>query len=163
MVRIDRRMPIKLIAREMGVSETRINQHIRALKDIFDAESLNELVEAYRASQLDLTADMDGVSDALSALGFSPADAAQEQRAFLAERWSQFDDRGERADPAVWKSSYGLPSLPAQMEGAGALWFRMIAILSIFAAVLMVTMLASGAGNLIDQAVVQTSAGTMVE
>lgn len=48
MHRIDRRMPIKLIANEMGVSETRINQHIRALKRIYHAGSLNELVETYR-------------------------------------------------------------------------------------------------------------------
>lgn len=50
MERIDRRMPIKMIAQELGVSETRINQHIRALKDIFKAESLGELVEEYRAT-----------------------------------------------------------------------------------------------------------------
>ncbi|WP_240310853.1 hypothetical protein [Altererythrobacter sp. ZODW24] len=50
MQRIDRRMPIKVIAGEMGVSETRINQHIRALKDIYSADSLNGLVEAYRAA-----------------------------------------------------------------------------------------------------------------
>jgi DNA-binding CsgD family transcriptional regulator len=48
--RIDRRVPIKVIAQELGVSETRINQHIRALKDIYKAESLNELVEQYRAT-----------------------------------------------------------------------------------------------------------------
>lgn len=46
--RIDRRMPIKLIASEMGVSETRINQHIRALKTTYHVGSLNQLVEAYR-------------------------------------------------------------------------------------------------------------------
>lgn len=49
--RIDRRMPIKVIASELGVSETRINQHIRALKQIYDAASLNELVESYRLSE----------------------------------------------------------------------------------------------------------------
>ncbi|MCK0127342.1 hypothetical protein [Erythrobacter sp. F6033] len=49
--RIDRRMPIKVIAQELGVSETRINQHIRALKDIYSAGSLGELVEIYRASK----------------------------------------------------------------------------------------------------------------
>lgn len=49
--RIDRRVPIKVIAQEMGVSETRINQHIRALKDIYKAASLNELVEEYRATK----------------------------------------------------------------------------------------------------------------
>lgn len=50
MERIDRRVPIKVIAQELGVSETRINQHIRALKDVYEAGSLGELVENYRAS-----------------------------------------------------------------------------------------------------------------
>jgi len=50
MERIDRRVPIKVIAQELGVSETRVNQHIRALKDIFEAENLGELVERYRAT-----------------------------------------------------------------------------------------------------------------
>ncbi len=51
MERIDRRVPIKVIAQDLGVSETRINQHIRALKDIYEVESLNELVETYRATR----------------------------------------------------------------------------------------------------------------
>lgn len=46
--RIDRRMSIKQIANDLGVSETRINQHIRALKTAFGVESLPDLVEAYR-------------------------------------------------------------------------------------------------------------------
>jgi len=50
MERIDRRVPIKVIAQELGVSETRINQHIRALKDFYDAGSLGDLVENYRAT-----------------------------------------------------------------------------------------------------------------
>ncbi|MFN4131282.1 MAG: LuxR C-terminal-related transcriptional regulator, partial [Paracoccaceae bacterium] len=51
MERIDNRIPIKIIALELGVSETRINQHIRALKDIYGAASLSELVAKYRISQ----------------------------------------------------------------------------------------------------------------
>jgi len=51
MERIDRRVPIKVIAAELGVSETRINQHIRALKDFYSAGSLGELVENYRATR----------------------------------------------------------------------------------------------------------------
>jgi len=47
--RIDRRVPIKVIAQDLGVSETRINQHVRALKDFYSVDSLNELVECYRA------------------------------------------------------------------------------------------------------------------
>ena len=50
MERIDRRVPIKVIAQELGVSETRINQHIRALKDFYEAGSLGDLVENYRAT-----------------------------------------------------------------------------------------------------------------
>ena len=49
MERIDRRVPIKVIAQELGVSETRINQHIRALKDIYGAGNLRDLVDLYRA------------------------------------------------------------------------------------------------------------------
>jgi len=60
MERIDRRVPIKVIAQEMGVSETRVNQHIRALKDIFGAENLGDLVESYRASQPESERDEPG-------------------------------------------------------------------------------------------------------
>lgn len=49
MERIDRRVPIKVIAQDLGVSETRINQHIRVLKDIYEADNLGDLVECYRA------------------------------------------------------------------------------------------------------------------
>lgn len=46
--RVDARMPIKVIAAEMGVSESRINQHIRALKDAFGVQDLGALVTAHR-------------------------------------------------------------------------------------------------------------------
>lgn len=62
--KIDRRMPIKLIASEMGVSETRINQHIRALKRTYGAGSLNELVESYRLSEGRSEAGGDGPASA---------------------------------------------------------------------------------------------------
>ena len=46
--RVDKRVPIKVIARDLGVSETRINQHIRTLKDHFEVSNLRDLVEKYR-------------------------------------------------------------------------------------------------------------------
>lgn len=49
MERIDRRESIKLIADELGVSESRINQHIRKIKDAYRAENLRDLVNKYRA------------------------------------------------------------------------------------------------------------------
>lgn len=49
LVRLDRRMPIKLIAAELDVSESRVNQHIRALKDVYRVSNLNDLCDSYRA------------------------------------------------------------------------------------------------------------------
>ena len=60
MERVDRRVPIKVIARELGVSETRINQHIRALKGIYGVSNLGDLVEEYRADQEDVAGEENG-------------------------------------------------------------------------------------------------------
>ncbi len=48
---IDRRQPIKVIAADLGVSESRVNQHIKALKEIYGAASLPDLVELHRTGQ----------------------------------------------------------------------------------------------------------------
>src|SRR3546814_12649366 len=64
--RIDRRMPIKVIAQELGVSETRINQHIRILKDIYQVESLNELVEVYRQGRAEGESQPQDLSESAS-------------------------------------------------------------------------------------------------
>lgn len=45
---LDRRVPIKVIASEIGVSQTRINQHIAALKARSGANDLSELIALYR-------------------------------------------------------------------------------------------------------------------
>lgn len=74
MTRIDRRVPIKLIAQELGVSETRINQHIRILKDIYQVASLNELVEVYRRSKPPGDDDLHGLSD--NTLQLDPGETA---------------------------------------------------------------------------------------
>lgn len=45
---IDRRMPIKVVAAELGISATRVNQHVRAMKDLYGANSLADLVRKFR-------------------------------------------------------------------------------------------------------------------
>lgn len=99
--RIDRRMPIKLIAQELGVSVTRINQHIRALKDIYGAESLNELVAAYRLGlENQQAADPPSLSDGKS----SSAGAAP-----LAEADAPINrPRSESSPPAMHRLALGL-------------------------------------------------------
>jgi len=46
--RIERRVPIKTIASELGISPTRVNQHVRAMKDLYGVNSLGELVDIFR-------------------------------------------------------------------------------------------------------------------
>lgn len=48
--RIDRRLPLKVVAAELGISESRVNQHVRALKELYGVHSLKGLVDAYRES-----------------------------------------------------------------------------------------------------------------
>lgn len=57
--RLDRRMPIKVIAAELGVSESRVNQHVRALKDHFGVESLGELIERARGADVATGLDLE--------------------------------------------------------------------------------------------------------
>lgn len=45
---IDRRLPLKSIAGELGVSESRINQHVRALKERYGVTNLPALLDAWR-------------------------------------------------------------------------------------------------------------------
>jgi DNA-binding CsgD family transcriptional regulator len=49
--RIDRRLPLKAIAGELGISESRVNQHVRTLKELYGVHSLKGLVEAWRGQR----------------------------------------------------------------------------------------------------------------
>lgn len=53
LVRLDRRMPIKQIAAELDVSESRVNQHIRVLKDVYRVGNLKDLCDSYRVELQD--------------------------------------------------------------------------------------------------------------
>ncbi|MFN3510790.1 MAG: LuxR C-terminal-related transcriptional regulator, partial [Tsuneonella troitsensis] len=56
---IDRRLPLKLVAAELGVSESRVNQHVRALKERFQVNNLSDLVDAWRSEDIGITENTD--------------------------------------------------------------------------------------------------------
>ena len=153
MERIDRRVPIKVIAQDLGVSETRINQHIRALKDIYSASSLNELVECHRAS-----VRRRGGQHEPEAAGHSQKDKTRESQlpafskaaysknqvsgdAVIGEKVGE-DDRGKLVmsdvlpliEQAPWLRP-GEPSepqvVPGVLDGEHAVLFRLMAIVGI--------------------------------
>lgn len=147
MERIDRRVPIKVIAQEMGVSETRINQHIRALKNIYEVTNLGDLVEEYRA---DLAID----SDTPSAEKVEENQEPETSSKTLSEDTYSFPqvsdpvfgfDTGSRDSAATVEMSDVLPLIerapwlspgepkvvPGLLDGEHAVMFRLAAIIGI--------------------------------
>jgi len=162
MERIDRRVPIKVIAQELGVSETRINQHIRALKDIFAAGSLGELVKNYRASRAlaepgdDSGVDLSTTETAIAALDddaqtalFGPfSESAYNKKQII--RSGDFDDQSGRDDPGRLVMSDAMPLIqqapwlrpgeprvvPGVLDGEHSVLFRLGAIMGIASGIL---------------------------
>jgi hypothetical protein len=178
MERIDRRVPIKVIALELGVSETRINQHIRALKDVYEAASLGELVENYRATlppeppaetpPNGQVGDPQGVAIA----PFSEAAYTKNQ----VNPTTEFADLGFRDDPgrlvlsdatpmfvqAPWLSSGEPRVVPGVLDGDHAVLFRLGAIVGIASGILAAVVLTVTAAIALSEAM-QGKAAVSVE
>ncbi|MEO1221370.1 MAG: hypothetical protein AAFY42_08470 [Pseudomonadota bacterium] len=168
MERIDRRAPIKVIARELGVSETRINQHIRALKDRYQSESLSDLVEAYRADkraqekdQESTTADRNQAPEAETQDLSEPVYNKNQVpiSALLGDQAPQ-DDPGElvirdvssMADEAPWLRTIEPQVVPRVLDGENAIWFRLAAIMGIAFGLLAAVVLSVTAAMAISEA-----------
>jgi DNA-binding CsgD family transcriptional regulator len=173
MERIDRRMPIKVIAQELGVSETRINQHIRALKDLYEAGSLGELVENYRATLLPAPADEpeDAIRAALPIRDIADAGFAApfSEVAYTKKQIPQpamFADQLERDDPghlvlsdamslleqAPWLRPGEPRVVPGVLDGEHAVLFRLGAIVGIASGILAAVVLTITAARTLSDA-----------
>lgn len=158
MERIDRRVPIKVIAMELGVSETRINQHIRALKDFYAAGSLGELVENYRATLAPETADEptgNTASDAPDTALLNPFSEAAYTKTQI-NLAADPADFGDRDDPGRLVLSDAMPLIeqapwlrpgepkvvPGVLDGEHAVLFRLGAIVGIASGILAAAILA---------------------
>lgn len=168
MERIDRRVPIKVIAQELGVSETRINQHIRALKDVYKAGSLGALVENYRAALPPEPAetppqnDVSGFADAASLKSLSEAAYINSQinpEADLAD-FDQQDDPGRLvlsdAVPLASQAPWLRPGEPrvvfGVLDGEHAVLARMGVIVGIASGILASVVLAITAATTLSEA-----------
>jgi len=173
MERIDRRVPIKVIAQELAVSETRINQHIRALKDFYAAGSLGELVENYRATlpppppgaELDeapLEQPLEVVADTVDLQAFS--EVAYTKKQIIGP--AGFDDPLLRDDPGQLVMSDAMPLLdqapwlrpgeprvvPGVLDGEHAVLFRLGAIVGIASGILAAVVLTVTAAKTLSDA-----------
>lgn len=163
--RIDRRMPIKVIARELGVSDTRINQHIRALKNIYSAENLGELVERFREENPDLqnvekSYENEILTEESKGFGNSQYSKSQVPEHALIVEGLDGDDPGKLVmsdampleDQAPWLRPGEPRVVPRVLDGEHAVWFRLAAILGIAFAILAAVVLAITAAVTISEA-----------
>jgi len=149
MERIDRRVPIKVIAQDLGVSETRINQHIRALKDVYEAASLGDLVENYRATlEPSEASDAAGEGSASVASVYPFSESAYTKSQIHPAL--DLADRGFRDDPGHLVMSDAMPLteqvlwlrpgeprvVPGVLDGEHAILFRLGAIVAIASGIL---------------------------
>lgn len=170
MERIDRRVPIKVIAQDLGVSETRINQHIRALKDIYDAASLGELVKNYRLTQSAAEVAMGEAMGFAEALPTPLSEAEYSKNQVNAAAWAM--DRGGEGDPgqlmmsdamslidrAPWLRPGEVRVVPGVLDGEHAVLFRLGAILAIAMGVLAAVVLTVTAARTLTEATQDTAA-----
>jgi DNA-binding CsgD family transcriptional regulator len=143
--RLDARMPIKVIAAELGVSETRVNQHVRALKDLYGVESLGELVvrarehqgyrkTAYSNSHLSAAADRGEQEDRVAPGDFVLADVAP------------------LAIEAPWPVTHEPRVVPGVLDGANAVLFRLAVIVGIAFGIIVLVILAVTAALSVSEA-----------
>ncbi len=158
MERIDRRVPIKMIARDLDLSETRINQHIRALKNVYEVGSLGDLVDAYReqkstffdpeaSEEISENEHVEPNLKGLSNPAYRKSQMSFEQT--MAET-SERDDPGELVmsdvlpieDQAPWLKPGEPRVVPRVLDGEYAVMFRLLAIVGIAFGVLAAVVLA---------------------
>ena len=158
--RIDRRVPIKVIAQELGISDTRVNQHIRALKDHFQVYSLNELVECYRAEFADESSTSE-VDDA-EPKGLSETEYRKNE---LEDLHPESEEVG-RVDPgeivlsdimsltgqAMWKVAEEPKVVPGMLDGDHAVLARLAVIVGMALGILAAVILAVTASITISDA-----------
>lgn len=168
MERIDRRVPIKVIAQELGVSETRVNQHIRALKDVYDAGSLGELVENYRAT-LSPEVSEDDAENTLRTTPDADLLKSYSEAAYIISQLNPATDLTElsgRDDPGRLVLSDAMPLIeqapwlrpgepkvvPGVLDGEHAVMLRLGVIVGIASGILAAVILAATAARTLSEA-----------
>ena len=144
--RIDRRVPIKMIAQELGISETRINQHIRALKDIYRTESLNELVALYRLDQLEVLPQDRHNQSAVSGIEVRALTVSGGRQSSALNR--TIPNQTDRGAPGYWASRNAAlepKAIIGWLDGRNAIWNRLGVIAAVFSLLLSSTILSVAA------------------
>ncbi|MBL8656680.1 MAG: hypothetical protein JNJ92_04880 [Altererythrobacter sp.] len=114
--RLARHQAIKTIADEMGVSETRVNQHIRAIKDRIGANAKEDLAAAWMAANGDSP-----FSKSIYRKKQLPESDDRDDEAGKADMaMLRFKDAGALALPTPWDEVKKTRVGPGRLDGPGA-------------------------------------------
>lgn len=128
---IDRRLPLKMVAAELGVSESRINQHVRALKERFEVNNLSDLVDAWRNEDFDIAGNEPCRNPAWRNPQVPPPAAASETEDRVAPGEFVLSDAALYAIEAPWRVGNEPRVVPGVLDGGNAVLLRLAVIIGI--------------------------------
>ncbi|WP_428028004.1 response regulator transcription factor [Altererythrobacter sp.] len=146
-----RRTPYKVIAADLGIAESTVNDHIRALRRKFDANSTRELVETLLDTDLAGTGypQFGGeTKNRVERFGVFGEFPARNDEYLLADSASVFTDAA-----SIWPSEPLV--VPEELDGPDAIWPRLQAIVKTISLILIVVVLTVAALNGINSLVLQ--------
>ena len=149
---IDRRLTIKEIASELGISETRVNQHIDTLKRRLGVNSHRELAACYQAMLA--AAALPPLSIPTGGKSQLPAeDEARSLAGGVAAGELTFADAHAFSVEAPWTRASEPPVVPPVLDGPNAVLLRLALIAAMVFAILASLVLAITAADSVTQAV----------
>ena len=117
---VDRRLPLKAVAAELGISESRVNQHIRALKERYRVNNLPDLVTAWRSQDTENTGEVDYRSSAWRIPQVPAADFHGDVLGRVAPGEFVLADAAPLAIEAPWNSRIEPRVVPGMLDGDNA-------------------------------------------
>lgn len=128
---IDRRLPLKAVAGELGISESRVNQHVRALKERFGVHSLPDLVDVWRYDESVVTdADACRTSAWRNSQVADRADRSETQDRVVPGEFV-LADAAPLAIEAPWMARIEPRVVPGALDGDNAVLLRLAVIIGL--------------------------------
>ncbi len=155
---VDRRLPLKAVAAELGISESRVNQHIRALKERYRVNNLPDLVEAWRTQDTDKQAEPPYRNPAWRIPQVPGDDADGDGRNRVAPGEFVLADAAPLAIEAPWMTRIEPRVVPGMLDGDNAVLLRLALIIGLAFGLIAVIVLVVTASLSLSEALGGTAA-----
>ena len=128
---VDRRLPLKAVAAELGISESRVNQHIRALKERYRVNNLPDLVDAWRTQDPEKQAEQSYRNPAWRNPQVPASDDHGNAESRVAPGEFVLADAAPLAIEAPWMTRIEPRVVPGMLDGDNAVLLRLALIIGL--------------------------------